>query len=78
MNATFPDVRVTEEDLVTAGDKVVERSSAVGTHLGDLLGVPATGKRVGWSEIHIYQLESDKIIRHWVEWSDRELYAQLQ
>jgi hypothetical protein len=31
MNGTFPDVLVTEEDLIGSDDRVVERSSAVGT-----------------------------------------------
>jgi predicted ester cyclase len=38
MNAAFPDVVVTEEDLILGGDKVVERSSARATHRGDLMG----------------------------------------
>ena len=77
MNGTFPDVYVTEEDLIATNGRVVERSSARGTHLGDMLGVPPTGKRISWSEIHIYQLEDGKILQHWVEWSDKELFEQL-
>src|SRR5262245_55419702 len=53
MNGAFPDVRVTETDLVSAGDRVVERSDVVGTHLGDFMGVAPTRKTVRWSEIHI-------------------------
>ncbi len=77
MNGAFPDVHVTEEDLIADGDKVVERSSAKATHLGDQLGILSTGKTISWTEIHIYQLKDEKIIQHWVEWSDRELMEQL-
>ena len=53
MNGAFPDVVVTEEDLVASGDRVVERSSAVATHKGSMMGEQPTNKRVAWSEIHI-------------------------
>jgi predicted ester cyclase len=53
INAAFPDVRVTETDLITAGDRVVERSDVVGTHLGDFMVVPPTRRTVKWSEIRL-------------------------
>ena len=76
MNGAFPDVVVTEEDLIAAGDKVVERSSAAATHAGSLMGAPPTNQRVEWSEIHIYRLKDDKIIEHWAEIAMMELLQQ--
>src|SRR5882672_9623494 len=67
MNGAFPDVVVTEEDLIASGDRVVERSSAVATHKGPMMGAPPTNKRIAWSEIHIYRLEDGKIKEHWAE-----------
>ena len=78
MNGSFPDVVVTEEDLIAGEDKVIERSSVKGSHLGDQLGFPPTGKKINWTEIHIYQLKDEKIIQHWVEWSDMELFDQIK
>ena len=43
-----------------------------------MLGVPATGSVVEWSEIHIYRIVDCRIMEHWVEWSQFELMAQLQ
>ncbi|HET7440474.1 MAG TPA: ester cyclase [Terriglobales bacterium] len=76
MNGAFPDVIVTEEDLIASGDKVVERSSAVATHKGSLQGEKPTNKRVQWSEIHIYRVQDGKIREHWVEMSMLELLQQ--
>ena len=76
MNGAFPDVVVTEEDLIAAGDKVVERSSAVATHRGALMGKPPTSKQVRWSEIHIYRLANGKIAEHWAEVAMMELLQQ--
>jgi predicted ester cyclase len=77
MNGAFPDVVVTEEDLIAGGDKVVERSSAVATHKGSLMGEKPTNKRIHWSEIHIYRLQDGKICEHWVEMAMMELLQQI-
>ena len=77
MNGAFPDVRVAETDLITAGDRVVERSDVVGTHRGDFMGVPSTGRTVRWSEIHIYRLKAGKIAEHWVELAMLEIMQQI-
>jgi predicted ester cyclase len=77
MNTAFPDVVVTEEDLIAADDKVVERSSAVATHRAPMMGEPSTNKQVRWTEIHIYRLRDGKISEHWVEFSLLELLKQV-
>ena len=77
MNGAFPNVRVTETDLIAAGDRVVERSDVVGTHLGDFMGLPPTGRTVRWSEIHIYRLSGGKIAEHWVELAMLEIMQQI-
>src|SRR5438045_3443936 len=77
MNSAFPDVVVTEEDLIASGDKVVERSSAAATHKGAMMGSLPTNKRITWSEIHIYRLQNGKIAEHWAEISMMELLQQV-
>jgi predicted ester cyclase len=77
MNGAFPDVVVTEEDLIAGGDKVVERSSAAATHKGAMMGTAPTNKRIRWSEIHIYRLQDGKIAEHWAEVSMMELLQQI-
>lgn len=77
MNGAFPDVVVTEEDLVASGDRVIERSSAVATHKGSMMGESPTNKRVVWSEIHIYRLKDAKICEHWAEIAMMELFQQI-
>ena len=42
--AAFPDLRMDAEDVLSSGDKVVARVRARGTHQGELMGMPATGK----------------------------------
>jgi predicted ester cyclase len=77
MNGAFPDVVVTEEDLIAEGDKVVERSSAVATHKASLIGEKPTNKRIHWTEIHIYRVQDRTIREHWVEMAMAELLQQI-
>jgi predicted ester cyclase len=77
MNGAFPDVVVTEEDLIAGGDKVVERSSAIATHRGSLRGEKPTNKLIQWTEIHIYRVQDGKIREHWVEMAMMELLQQI-
>jgi len=76
MNAAFPDVVVTEEDLIVTADRVVERSSARGAHWGDFMGNPPTGKPIAWTEIHIHRIADGKISEHWVEFAFHQLLMQ--
>jgi len=77
MNTAFPDVVVTEEDLIAGDDKVVERSSAIATHRAPLMGEQPTNKEVRWTEIHIYRIRDGKIAEHWVEFAMLELLKQI-
>lgn len=77
MNAAFPDVVVSEQDLIVSADKVVERSSAVATHRGEFMGIAPTNKRIEWSEIHIYRIADQRIVEHWVEFALHRILQQL-
>ncbi len=73
----FPDIDVTVEDQIAEGDKVVTRFSARGTHRGDFMGIPATGKRVTIKAIHIHRIEDGRIAGLWEEIDLAGLYNQL-
>jgi predicted ester cyclase len=77
MNRVFPDVVVTEEDLIAGEDKVVERSSALATHRASMMNETPSNKQVRWTEIHIYRIRDGKIAEHWVEMSMLELLKQI-
>jgi steroid delta-isomerase-like uncharacterized protein len=41
----FPDLRFDIEQMIASGEYVVTRWHATGTHKGELMGIPATGRR---------------------------------
>lgn len=77
MKTAFPDLRETIEDLLEDGDRVVERLTLHGTHLGDFMGIAPTGREVTWSAIAIYRIANNKIIENWVEANLLGLLIQL-
>lgn len=63
----FPDGRVTTEDVISEGDKVVERFSFKGTNTGSFMGAPATGKKVAVTGMSVFRIANGKIVEHWGE-----------
>jgi steroid delta-isomerase-like uncharacterized protein len=63
----FPDLRVTVEDQVAEGDKVVTRSTISGTHKGEFMGIPASGKSFSIGAVAIFRIEDGKIVERWGE-----------
>ena len=61
----FPDMRLSVEDQVAEGDKVVTRWTGEMTHLGELAGAAPTGNRVTISGITIDRFEDGKIVEAW-------------
>ncbi len=65
LHRAFPDLHVTIEDLIEEGDKVVARHTVTGTHQGEYMGLPPTGKSVTYSEIFILRFVNGRIAETW-------------
>jgi steroid delta-isomerase-like uncharacterized protein len=61
----YPDLHITIEDLIEEGDKVVSRNTVTGTHKGEYMGLPPTGKTVTYREIFIYRFANGRIAEIW-------------
>jgi len=73
----FPDLHFTTEDMIAAGDRVVTRWTCVGTHQGELMGIPPTGKHSTTTGIDIFRIVDGKIAEQWVNWSTLAMLQQL-
>ena len=65
LKKAFPDLYYTVEDTIESGDRLVHRLSASGTMTGEFMGIPATGKRATWTEIHIGRVANGRLVEHW-------------
>jgi steroid delta-isomerase-like uncharacterized protein len=59
------DPKFTVEDVIAEGDRVVVRWTNSGTHVGEFLGAPATGRSFSVPGIDIYRLEDGMLAEHW-------------
>ncbi len=73
----MPDMRVTVEDMIAEGDKVVTRFIMQGTQRGAFMGIPATDKAVTTTNIAIMRFENGKIAENWVESDTLGMMRQL-
>jgi steroid delta-isomerase-like uncharacterized protein len=65
IRAAFPDHRLTIEDQIAEGDKVVTRVIFHGTHRGEFAGVAPTGKQVKYSGIAVDRIAGGKVVEMW-------------
>jgi steroid delta-isomerase-like uncharacterized protein len=73
----LPDLSATMEDLVMSGDRVVGRFVYRGTHTGELMGIPASGKPVEMRSIDIWRAEDGMFVEHWDELNLMEMFQQM-
>jgi steroid delta-isomerase-like uncharacterized protein len=75
--AAFPDLSVTVEDVFAEGNRVAVRGTDRGTHHGEFMGRPASGRTITSTWIEIFQMEGGKAVEGWVESDSKRLLDQL-
>lgn len=78
LRAAFPDLRMEPEDVLVSGDKVTARVSATGTHRGEFMGMPASGRSIDVQLIDIIRFGDDGLAReHWGIFDQMKMMQQL-
>jgi steroid delta-isomerase-like uncharacterized protein len=75
--SSFPDLRFTLDDLIAEKDKVVVSWVISGTHKGEFMNIPPTGKKVSVEGITIHYLRDGKILDSNARWDALGLLRQL-
>ena len=75
--SAFPDFKATIDDMIAEGDKVVVRMTWSGTHKGEFMGIPPTGKSVSFGLIDIVRFAGDKFVEHWGMMDSTSMMQQL-
>jgi predicted ester cyclase len=73
----YPDLRMTIDDQIAEGDRVVTRWTARGTHQGPLGEIAPTGRKVTVTGITIDRLLGGKIAESWTTWDYAGMLQQL-
>jgi len=75
--SALPDVQMTIEDQIADGDKVVTRWTARGTHKGELMGIPPTGKQTTVTGISFNRWANGKVVESWTNFDALGMMQQL-
>ena len=74
----YPDLTFTCDDIIAEGDKVVNRWSCGGTHKGELMGIPPTGKETTTFGVNIARFKDGKVVEEWSAWDALGWLQQLE
>jgi steroid delta-isomerase-like uncharacterized protein len=66
MQQAFPDLTARIDGIVAAGDEVALRLAFTGTHAGEFLGRPATGRTVRYISHEFYRIADGLIAEEWI------------
>lgn len=75
LRSAFPDLSVTVDEVLVSGDRVATRALVTGTHLGEFLGVPPSGRRVEFRAFDFHRLSNGRIAQ---SWHIEDLYAVVE
>lgn len=74
---TFPDGRISIQQLVAEGDRVAVFGNFTGTQMGKMGPFPASGRRMCLDFSGVFRIESERIVEIWVTWDNLAALTQL-
>ena len=73
----FSDFQMNVEEMLQDGNKVIARVRVSGTHDGEFMGIPPTGKKFDVTAIDILEYRDDKVIGHWGVMEEAQMMGEL-
>ena len=73
----FPDLHVSIDDVLIDGERFASRTTVTGTHTGDLMGMPATGRHISVEAVDIGRVENGQAKERWGGLNMYALLTQL-
>ena len=75
--AAFPNMSLTADDVIVEGDMAAKRWTVRGTHTGEWMGIPATGKEIVTTGNNVFRIVDGKIAECWAESDALGMMQQL-
>jgi steroid delta-isomerase-like uncharacterized protein len=76
-HAAFENGKFEVDDLMAEGDQVSARVRATGTHRGEFMGIPATGRTIEVGVADFLRIENGLVAEHWGVMDTGALMQQL-
>lgn len=77
LRGAFNDLSYEIKDAFGDGDRVAIRLITRGTHTGEFMGKPGTGRAFEMEAIHLYRIENGRVAEHWAKRDDVALANQI-
>jgi predicted ester cyclase len=77
MVTPWSDREQTIEEVVESSDAVVIRQRIEATHVGEFLGIAATGRRISWDAVTIVHVKDGRVVGAWIQPDLWGIYQQL-
>jgi predicted ester cyclase len=65
VSEAFPDYKLTIDNIIAKGDRVLTRYTICGTHQRDFMGMAPTYERLTVHGIDVFRLDNGKVVEHW-------------
>ena len=73
----IPDMSLPIEDVVAEDGKVLVRLRVVGTHGGELMGIPPSGRPIDIAVMDLFAIRDGMLVEHWALLDNLGLLRQL-
>ena len=77
VRAGYPDFKLEVNEMIAEGDCLAAHWTVTGTHKGEFLGIPATGKRITISGVTFNRIENHKIVEEHAYFDRLTMLEQL-
>lgn len=77
LRAAFPDLRMEPHEVIAEGDLVCARITSTGTHRGEFMGIPASGRQIEIDTIDIVRVRDGQAAEHWGVTDSMTMMQQL-
>jgi len=77
MQSVWQDGRMTVDELLAEGDRVMALWAFRGAQMGEMFGPPPTGKEISYSGVNLFRIENDKLAESWDMFDRLWLWQQL-
>ena len=78
VSGTFGDMHVTIEDIFSENGMVATRVRYEAVHIGEWMGIAATGRRIAFEALENFKVVDGKIVESWGYWPDKEIERLLR
>jgi steroid delta-isomerase-like uncharacterized protein len=77
IRSALPDLHATIQKMVAEEDYVAMWNTATATQIGDLFGIPASGRKIRMKDFHFFRFSGGRVVEHWNQVNVFEIMQQL-